>query len=50
MIDAQLPLRLTSWLTLAGHSTLHALTLPLGNHTSDAAVVAIAMRDARLVK
>ncbi len=44
-----MPLRLASWLTLAGHDALHTLNLPLGNHTPDADVVGIMMRDARIM-
>ena len=48
-VDAQSPPRLAPWLTLAGHGARHTLNLPLGNRTPDADLVAIAMRDARIV-
>ena len=48
-VYAQLLLRLASSLTLAGHDALHTLNLPLGNHTPNANVVAIAMREARIM-
>ena len=49
MVDAQLPRRLASWLTLSGHEALHTLDLPQGNRTPDADVVAIAVGDQRVV-
>jgi len=45
LIDAQLPRRMAGWLIQAGHDALHTLDLPAGNRTSDAEVIACAMRD-----
>lgn len=49
MVDAQLPRRLASWLTLSGHDALHTLDLPLGNRKPDADVGAVAVRDQPVV-
>jgi len=49
LIDAQLPRRMAGWLIQAGHDALHTLDLPAGNRTSDAEVIACAMREARIV-
>ena len=35
LVDAQLPQRLTAWLTAAGCDALHTLDLPDANRTSD---------------
>lgn len=50
LADAQLPLRLASWLIQAGHDALHTLNLLPGIHTLDADVIATTVRDARIVK
>ncbi len=49
LVDAQLPLRLAQWLNQAGHDARHTLDLPQGNRTLDGDVVAIAVREERIV-
>lgn len=49
LVDAQLPLRLAQWLSQAGHDARHTLDLPQGNRTLDGDVVAIAVREERIV-
>lgn len=49
LVDAQLPKRLAEWLKEAGHDAVHTLDLPRGNHTSDAELCAVALREQRIV-
>ena len=49
LIDAQLPSRLAHDLTSAGHDALHTLNLPLGNQTSDEALLALDSQDQRIL-
>lgn len=49
LVDAQLPRRLTYRLREVGHDALHTLDLPEGNHTPDAEINAISVRDGRVV-
>ena len=35
LVDAQLPRRMTAWLTAAGCDAMHTLDLPVGNRTTD---------------
>ncbi len=49
LVDAQLPRRLTAWLTAAGCDATHTLDLPDGNRTSDAQVIGVAEREQRVV-
>ncbi|MBI3874694.1 MAG: DUF5615 family PIN-like protein [Verrucomicrobia bacterium] len=49
LVDAQLPRRLARELTAAGHDSVHTLELPLGNHTPDTDICAVAERDGRVV-
>jgi predicted nuclease of predicted toxin-antitoxin system len=49
LVDAQLPLRVARWLNQAGHDAVHTLDMPDGNRTSDADIIALSMRDARIV-
>lgn len=49
LLDAQLPRRLARELTAAGHDVVHVFDLPLGNRTPDAVLIALAVRDARVV-
>lgn len=49
LIDAQLPRRLCGLLRDAGHDALHTLDLPLGNRTSDAAILDLAANQNRVV-
>jgi predicted nuclease of predicted toxin-antitoxin system len=35
LVDAQLPRRMTAWLTAAGCDAVHTLDLPDGNRTTD---------------
>ena len=49
IIDAQLPRRMTKWLTAAGHDAVHTRDLPNANRTTDAEVIDLAERDGRVV-
>jgi predicted nuclease of predicted toxin-antitoxin system len=49
LVDAQLPRRLTYRLREAGHDALHTLDLPNSNHTSDAEINSLSVRDGRVV-
>ena len=49
LVDAQLPKRLCAWLREAGHDVMHTLDLPLGNRTTDTAILDIAEREQRIV-
>jgi predicted nuclease of predicted toxin-antitoxin system len=49
VVDAQLPRRMALWLREHGHDALHTLDLPDENRTSDAEIVALAIRDGRVV-
>lgn len=49
LVDAQLPKRLCAWLREAGHDAIHTLELPLGNRTTDTAILDIAERERRII-
>ncbi len=49
LLDAQLPRRLARELTAAGHDTVHAFDLRLGNRTSDDELTALATSEVRIV-
>jgi predicted nuclease of predicted toxin-antitoxin system len=49
LVDAQLPRRMTAWLTAAGCNALHTLDLPHGNRTTDEQLNDVADRDQRVV-
>jgi len=49
LIDAQLPRRMCGWMAQRGHDARHTLDLPLGNRTPDAALVAIADAEDRIL-
>lgn len=49
LVDAQLPRRFCSWLTIAGHDAVHTLDLPKGNRTSDSEILDIADQEDRIV-
>lgn len=49
LIDAQLPARLARLLRERGEDALHTTGLPGGNRTPDAAILAVAARDDRIV-
>jgi predicted nuclease of predicted toxin-antitoxin system len=49
LIDAQLPRRMTDWLTAAGCDAVHTLDLPNANRTPDEEVADIADREGRIV-
>ncbi len=49
LVDAQLPRRMALWLAEAGHDATHTLDLPAGNRTTDAAVIAYAVEEQRIV-
>jgi len=49
LVDAQLPRRMTVWLTAAGCDALHTLDLPDGNRTSDDQINDLADREQRAV-
>src|SRR5207248_6138813 len=49
LIDAQLPRRMTAWLTAAGCDAIHTLDLPDANRTTDARINDVADREQRAV-
>ena len=49
VVDAQLPRRLARELAASGHDAVHTLDFPAGNRTQDKDIVALAVREDRLV-
>jgi predicted nuclease of predicted toxin-antitoxin system len=49
LVDAQLPRRVTTWLTAAGCDAVHTLDLPDGNRTTDEGINDVAERQQRVV-
>ena len=49
LVDAQLPRRMTAWLTAAGHNARHTLDLPAGNRTTDEQINDVADQEQRVV-
>jgi predicted nuclease of predicted toxin-antitoxin system len=49
LVDAQLPRRMTGWLSAAGCDAVHTLDLPDGNRTPDEQVIQVADREQRVV-
>jgi predicted nuclease of predicted toxin-antitoxin system len=49
LVDAQLPARLATFLSEAGHDAVHTTQLPDGNRTTDATIAKLADRDDRIV-
>jgi predicted nuclease of predicted toxin-antitoxin system len=49
IVDAQLPRRLARELAAIGHDAVHTLDFPAGNRTSDEDIVAVAVREGRVV-
>src|SRR5947209_3489392 len=49
LVDAQLPRRMTAWLTAAGCDAVHTLDLPDGNRTTDEQLNDLADREQRVV-
>jgi predicted nuclease of predicted toxin-antitoxin system len=49
VVDAQLPRRMTVWLTAAGCDALHTLDLPDGNRTTDEQINDVANREQRVL-
>jgi predicted nuclease of predicted toxin-antitoxin system len=49
LVDAQLPRRLAQELAASGHDAVHTLDLPAGNRTRDQDIVALAIRENRIV-
>jgi predicted nuclease of predicted toxin-antitoxin system len=49
VVDAQLPRRLARELAAAGHDAVHTLDFPTANRTPDKQIVALAMRENRIV-
>ena len=49
LVDAQLPQRMTAWLTAAGCNAVHTLDLPDGNRTTDEQINDLADREQRIV-
>ena len=47
LVDAQLPRRMTEWLTAAGCDAVHTLDLPDANRTTDKQIIDVADRDQR---
>ena len=48
-IDAQLPRRLARWLRNEGHDAVHTMDLPEGNRTGDSELIAISVRERRII-
>jgi len=49
LVDAQLPRRMTVWLTAAGCDAIHTLDLPDANRTTDEQINGVANREQRVV-
>jgi predicted nuclease of predicted toxin-antitoxin system len=49
VVDAQLPRRLAQELAASGHDAVHTLDLPAANRTPDSEIIALAMRENRVV-
>ncbi len=49
LLDAQLPRRLARELASAGHDVRHTGDLPAGNRTPDEKIIALAVREGRIV-
>src|SRR5262249_30369516 len=49
LVDAQLPRRMTDWLTAAGCNATHTLDLPDANRTTDEQINDVADREQRVV-
>ena len=49
LVDAQLPRRLAQELVASGHDAVHTLDLPEANRTHDKDIVALAIRENRIV-
>jgi len=49
LVDAQLPRRMTAWLTAAGCDAVHTLDLPAGNRTTDERINDVADLEQRVV-
>lgn len=49
MVDAQLPRRLARELAASGHDAVHTLDCPAGNRTQDKDIIALAIRENRVV-
>jgi len=49
VVDAQLPRRLARELAASGHDAVHTLDFPAGNRTSDEEIIAVAVREGRVV-
>lgn len=49
LVDAQLPRRLALELVASGHDAIHTLNLPAANRTQDKDIVALAVRENRIV-
>lgn len=49
IVDAQLPHRLTRELGKFGHDAVHTRDFPAGNRTSDGEIIALAIRENRIV-
>ena len=49
IVDAQLPRRLALELAASGHDAVHTLDFSAGNRTQDKEIVALAVRENRIV-
>jgi len=49
IVDAQLPRRLARELATSGHDAVHTLDFPAGNRTQDKDIIALAVRENRVV-
>ena len=49
IVDAQLPRKLSNWLTSTGHNAVHTLDLPKANETEDIVISELADAENRIV-
>jgi predicted nuclease of predicted toxin-antitoxin system len=49
IVDAQLPRKVTRWLSEPGHDAIYNLYLPNKNNTQDAQIIALSMLEERIV-
>ena len=49
IVDAQLPRRVTKWLSESGYDAIHTLYLPAQNATQDNQIIALSMSQQRVV-
>lgn len=49
IVDAQLPRKVTKWLSDAGYDCIHTLYLPSQKSTQDSKIIALSMAEQRVV-